>query len=340
MARRSAAADVTTPDASMRLVVLHGNDDYLIATRSRLLADSLKAAHGEIEQFRFDGDTATLAQVLDELRSYGLMQTFKLVIVDQADAFLKRDGIRPAMERYAASPMPEATLLLRSSVWHKGKLDTLIEAAGAVINCDSPSDARAAGWCMKRSQSHHRVEIEADAAAMLVARVGNNLNRLDAELGKLSCMVEDQKPITADLVRQSVGLSREEQAWSLQSVLLKGDPRVALRSLEELMSVSRAPTELISWSIADLLRKIHSASSFLNQGMSAGEAGKALRLWGPDQSVVLNLAKAAPPARWAQILQAAIDSDLRSKTGLADGDRAVEALTVLVADSIGATLRR
>jgi DNA polymerase III delta subunit len=340
MARAAKPAEKTNPDATMRIVVLHGHDDFLISARTRMLAERLREQFGEIEEFEFDGEAATLAQVLDELRSYGLMQRFKLVKVDNADSFLKRDGHREAMERYAAAPMPEATLLLRASTWHKGKIDALIEKVGAIIVCESPPQARAAQWCVDRAVKAYQCTVEPAAAAMLVERVGNDLSRLDSELGKLACMVDEGQAISPQLVREAVGLSREEQAWSLQSVILEGDAGAALRRLTELVQVSRAPKELLMWSVTDLIRRLHSASAFLRDGLSAPEVSKALRLWGSDAALVLNLGKAIPPERWAQLLREAIETDFRSKTGSADPERSVEAMTVAVADSIGARSRR
>src|SRR5207253_8118234 len=53
------------------------------------ICELLTKAHGEIDSFRFDGASASAAEVLDECRTFGLMRQQKLVIVDNADALLK-----------------------------------------------------------------------------------------------------------------------------------------------------------------------------------------------------------------------------------------------------------
>lgn len=322
-----------TPD--MRIVALHGDDGFLISQRAAEFAGVLREAHGEIEQFTFDGDSASVATVLDELRSYGLMQQFKLVSVEKADAFLKREGHREVLERYAANPVEHAALLLRSEGWNRGKLDALIEKAGLIVVCDSPKDAEAAAWVVRRGEEEYDVRVEASAASMLVSRLGTDLGRLDMELGKLSCMVDAGKPVTDAVVRSSVGLSREEKAWTIQAVLLRGDPGEALRALEELLVVSREPKELVMWAVTDLVRKLHGASAMQAEGADPGTIMKVLKLWGPEGSLVLSLGRRIPVSRWADLLKTAIETDYRSKTGQGDGERLLEVATVTVADTIG-----
>src|SRR5262250_408977 len=79
-------------DPSMRIVVLHGKERFLIEEHSRRLAEMLEQQFGGLEQFRFDGESVQPATVLDELRSYGLMQKHKLVILENAEAFLAGDA--------------------------------------------------------------------------------------------------------------------------------------------------------------------------------------------------------------------------------------------------------
>ena len=70
----------------MRVILLKGPEPYLQAQYLRLIAEGIEATIGEPpSRFDFDGPQASLAAVLDELRSYGLMQSHKIVVLDAAE---------------------------------------------------------------------------------------------------------------------------------------------------------------------------------------------------------------------------------------------------------------
>ena len=52
-------------DATMRIVVLHGRELFLLWEWSRMLAERLREAHGDVGVVRFDGASAPVAEVLD-----------------------------------------------------------------------------------------------------------------------------------------------------------------------------------------------------------------------------------------------------------------------------------
>ncbi|MDI9411344.1 MAG: DNA polymerase III subunit delta [Bacteroidia bacterium] len=337
--------------ADHRIVVLHGKESFLRSEHTRRVLDALRERFGAVDEFSFDGASCSLADVLDELRSYGLMSQHKVVVVDNAEQFMQGDDRRRAMERYAESPMPDATLILRSAGWRPGTFDKLVAAVGVILKCEAPGAAEAVRWAVARSQKRHGVELSAAGAQALVERVGPDLGRLDSELGKLAvgALAAAQSSgqgstsensthvvITAELVKEFTGLSREEQAWEIQGALATGDPAQALNKVDELLRVSRAPEVMLTWSTIDLVRKVHDAAALAAQGQPDGAIAKQLKLWGDGAAVVLRVARSVPLARAAALLQAAVAADRRMKSGLSpEPSRAIEALAVQVSSGLG-----
>ena len=327
--------------ADHRIVVLHGKESFLRSEHTRRVLDALRERFGAVDEFSFDGSSCSLADVLDELRSYGLMSQHKVVVVDNAEQFMQGDDRRRAMERYAESPMPDATLILRSAGWRPGTFDKLVAAVGVILKCEAPGAAEAVRWAVARSQKRHGVELSAAGAQALVERVGPDLGRLDSELGKLAvgalaAGTGDRVVITPELVKEFTGLSREEQAWEIQGALATGDPAQALNKVDELLRISRAPEVMLAWSAIDLVRKVHDAAALAAQGQPDGAIAKQLKLWGDGAAVVLRVARSVPLARAAALLQAAVAADRRMKSGLSpEPSRAIEALAVQVSAGLG-----
>lgn len=344
-----APAGNTELSADHRVVVVHGPEVFLRSLYTDQLKAALTKVHGEVEIVRHDGKACQAVDVLDDCRSFGLIQRHKLVIVDDADEFLKsseddddegaeasraagRKTNRQLIESYCASPSDSATLLLRCNTWRGGKLDKLIPEVGTLIECKELSDDKAVSWVGKRASSKYRATIDLQTAALLVERLGTDLGRLDSELSKLSSAAGDGKPITRQLVVELVGQSREEEVWGVQQTLLGGDAAANLAHLREVVTISRQPTVLVMFAIGDLARKLHGMSSGLRAGMNPFALSGTLKLWGPGKDAVTAAAHRTTPAAAAGLLAACIEMESRTKSGLSDPERAIDVLAVRFGD--------
>jgi len=318
------------PDASHRVVVLHGKEAFLRSEHTATLREKLAEAFGEVDVARFNGDDPLMraVDVLDECRSFGLMAPHKLVILDEADKVIG-EATRPAFERYAEAPSESATLVFRAQTWRKGNLDKAIEKVGVIIGCDTPSESDAVRWCGRRCEKRHGATIDPRAAAALVQRVGTDLSRLDTELEKLALGVGPGGTITPEHVGELVGRTREEEVWSIQSELLSGDPERALVQLRAILD--NAPREAhvpVMWACTDLARKIHTASRALRSGMGPHQVAQELRLWGPSRDQVLSAAGRLEPREARALLDACVAGDRAGKSGLGSPSRTLERLAI------------
>ncbi len=337
MAQRAATSSkAPTLGPDTRICVLHGPEQWL---KSRYLQDLRKAldtAHGETETFSFDGNTASLANALDELRSYALMQHHKIVLIDNAQEFVKEH--RKALERYAEAPVDHATLVLRSDTWNKGTLDKLIATVGAVVKCEPLKPAAAKSWLVKRCQAEHGKTIEPAAASLLVDRLGPDLMTLDSELAKLSLMVQPGEPIIRGLVEQVVGKSSDEKAWEVQEAVLTGlsshSSGQAIAKVRELIDLAGQAEVLVMYFVADLVRKLNVAVLMKQSGAPDSVIAKELKLWGPRLQLFMDVLRRLDPEWLAATFDDVLEADRRSKSGLGNSQRNLECFCVRLADTI------
>lgn len=340
MAKRapSKPAKQTGPDGAERVVIIKGHDAFLRQHYLEKLKEALTGATGlDLDTVRFDGETATLADVLDECRSPGLLPIHKLVVVDRADAFVK-EATRPALERYADEPDDRATLVLRAETWRPGRLDKAVEKVGRVISCEVASPQQAAQWATGRAQDFHKVKLRADAAQLLVDSVGVDLARLDAELAKLATDAGpvEAPEITAHLVRTHVRATREaEKPWPLQDEILSGDPARPLAYIELWMgNAARDQAVPAMWACVDLTRVLATAARMAQAGAPEGVIAKRLNLWPAHRGgAVVGAARRLGPARAAQLHARACEADAAIKRG-AHSRRTLETLCVEIASRL------
>ncbi len=327
MGTRSKKA-VIPPDASHRVVILCGKEIFLRSEYTNALRDKLEEAFGQIDVLRFDGESASAAEVLDECRSFGLMAAHKLVVIENAERMLN-ESTRPLFERYAGAPSDGATLVLRASNWRAGRLDKAVEKVGVVTPCDQASEAMAQRWCVRRCEKKHGATITPQVAAMLIERTGPDLGRIDMDLGKLALAAGMGGEITGELVSELVGRTREEEVWSIQSELLCGDPERTVGRLRAILD--NAPRDAhvpIMWACTDLARKLHGASRALASGANPFQVGKELKLWGQSKDAILGMGGRISPDAARDLLWACVAADRAGKSGLGRPERTLERLAL------------
>lgn len=317
------------------------------------------------------GGARMLADVFDDCRSFGLMSVHKLVVVENVDALFRNEdddgegdeppppatkgasrtgrgkgsgavgisGPRKLLEAYAADPSDNATLVLRASgTWRGGNIDKGVLALGprgAVIKCEQPSEQEAVQWAVQQAAARHKAKIDNQTAMMLVSAVGADLGRIDSELAKLAVAAGGKgQPITAELVEQMTGTTRQDDLWGIQSRLLSGSAPETLTFLRQLIDVSRADPVPLSWAYVDLSRKLHMASRGLSQGMSRGQLLGPMKAWGSMGDAIFSKVPRLKPDAAGRMFKACLENDLTGKTGLGDPVRNLEVLTVRMSKAL------
>lgn len=335
MAKRgSSGASSRPPGADDLFVVLAGKELFLRTQYTNMIRSALEEKHGEIETFKFVGNEVELAQVLDECRSFGLMSSYKLVIVDDAE-LLVNESTRPVLTRYAENPCDQATLLLRANTWRPGNLDKAIAKHGVVTKCEQVDEPMAIKWTQARVQRAHGSSIGQREAAMLVERLGVDLGKIDAELGKLAIAAGDGNAISAELIMEMVPLTREvDNPWVIQEPLLSGDPSYTLEQLRIVLENSGKSNFVpVSYACMDLARKLVGVSEGAANGENLNTIAKELKLWGPSRDAIMRLARKVPPSKARELLNASVRADMDIKRS-ADPGRTLEVLALRFASVV------
>lgn len=344
---------------SAAVVLTTGPERFLmLEAAEKVRAVLAKREGGEVATFVFDGASCQAAEVLDELRTLGLMAPAKIVIVENAEQMLKekddeeegaaaapgvrgfaRKSAREMMTEYAASPERSSVLLLRAGgKWNKGKLDTaIIDGGGVIIDCQPPGPAEAERWCVSRA-ARHKTTLEPAAAKVLVENIGCELGRLDSELEKLAIAASSkgEQKINAALVGEMVGFSREEEnIFALQRYLLGGDAEAALRQVRQMIEVSRQSPAGLMVAVVDLARKVDGAARGFAARESEGAISGRLRLWGASAGPILSAGRRIKPAQTAALLGAAVDGEHRIKSGRGEPEHVVEGLVLRFVELAG-----
>jgi len=215
--------------------VLRGTDDYLRRRyRGDLIGRLLAPDQRDLALYDTTAD-AELSDVLDELRTAPLLAQRRVVVIRDADPFVKR--YRKQLEAYLESPSGSGSLILIVSSWQSTtRLAKRVAEIGEVLDCSSPSAARLPRWIAKAVGSRSKA-IAPEAAQALAGWVGADLARLDSEIEKLCLYVGDRPDVTVDDVAAVVAAATGPEPFALTNAIEAGDRRKALEALGALMTV-------------------------------------------------------------------------------------------------------
>lgn len=294
---------------------LVGSDLFFQLEKLREILASLPP---DVQRLDVEGETAQLADVLDELRSFSMFSSSKIVIVRQADEFISR--YRESLEQYVAKPAPDSVLVLRvASLPGNQRIHKLIAAHGQVHDCNPPKDV--AGWIAQRAKTAHKLTMKPDAARFLADLVGNDLGRLDNELAKLA--LQNEGAVDATAIQTSVSFQREQEMWDLTNAIGMGNVAEALRRWRHLIQMdSSAEFRAITW----LTMWLEDVRTYLTQPKAFKNAWKYKERL-PKFQETANRIGVKGVGRLIDLLT---DIDRRSKSGLGEMSENVERFLLAV----------
>ena len=252
-----------------------GKDSFLKFHTIRTIRDSvLKDGDAEFSLSRFEGATAEIKQVLSEVSTRAMFgDDRRLVWIEDADSFLTR--YRDLLENYIDKPSPSGVLLLELDGFPSNtKMYKKMADAGMIVDCAPPAEKEVPKWVVRWAKQHHKTPCNNDAAAMLVDFVGPELGLLDQELAKLSLYVPPKGTITAEIVRQNVGVQRARKLYAIQNLALSGKAADAIRELDKLLLLDKdsTPTGVLAY-LSKAIRQLVAAAHLY---LDAEKSGKRI----------------------------------------------------------------
>lgn len=316
----SAPADIDAP-----AYVVFGSEEFLKNQAIRkLLARLLAPEYRAMCLSEYEGESAALAEVLDEVRTLPFLAPRRVVIVRDADTFITQN--RQHLEDYLASPCPTGTLILECRSFRRDtRLYRKLSSWNGCIPCEAPKAYTLPSWLAQRARAEHGKQLDPDTARRMVDYVGNSLAMLDGELSKLALYVGSRPAITVEDVEALVGQNREQKVFGILRAMSEGDPGGALRLWEEVLQTDRAAEARAIGGIAYGVRQLLAAHEEVGRGASMFELCK--RFYTNEQELRRQL-RAFPPARLHGLLCDLCEADLASKTGASTVRSAIERLII------------
>jgi DNA polymerase-3 subunit delta len=230
----------------------------------RLKARIVEQSGTDLNIDEFNAGVDSASQVVNAANTLAFLSGTRLVLVREAQAWLKGD--KETVAAYLRSPAPDACLALVTEKIAPGDiLRTTMEKHGEVLEYHAPKEGQLPGWIVQEAAKLH-VRIGLTEARLMVQRCGDNQGILLRELEKLQAYVES-RPVEAEDIRLLTTPTIEANIFDLLDCLALGRGTEAFTAVEDLVA-SGERTEVLFYRILRNFQNLSRVAALRDEGLS------------------------------------------------------------------------
>lgn len=239
----------------------------------------------------FYGKDANWSDVVNACMRYPMFAERQVVLLKEAQQMRDIDKL----EAYIEHPLKSTVFVVsykEKTLDKRTKLYKTIKKDGEVFTSEKIKDYKMVEW-LTDYINQLGLEMGQKAIVLLVDFVGNDLSRLTNEIEKITVNLGNRKTITEDDIEKYVGVSKEYNAFELQSAMSKKDLAKAIRIIQYFESNPKAaPIQLVLPALYVFFSKLYGVFGmadksegalrplFYNNPYAVKEAQAAMKLYG------------------------------------------------------------
>lgn len=315
------------------IYVIAGKEETIVNLECKgLLEELLEPAQRAVAFFEADAETATISEVLDELRTAPFLTDKRVVAIRNADDFVSAN--RQLLEKYFDNPSPSGVLILTVSSWHSNtKLAKQLSRVGELITVTQPKPGQLPQRLCQYAKETYDKEIEKDAAELVVELTGDDLGRLYSEVDKLATFAHKEKSITTGHVELLIGHNRLFNAFAVIDAITAGDVQGAVERLRRMFAEDKNTEYTVVGAFAFHFRRMFGAKVLLEKGQRYDHVAGKVKIWSNKDAFFAQVRKLSL-RQIGRYLQKLGEIDHSIKTGRTKAHVAMEQLVLgLVAGS-------
>ncbi|MBI1288297.1 MAG: DNA polymerase III subunit delta [Flavobacteriales bacterium] len=268
---------------------LQGEEPFYIDRISDYIAEhALTEDERSFNQTVLYGLDTDVGTIVSEAKRFPMMAQRQVVIVKEAQRLRNLipsgDDAKSELLAYVQNPQPTTVLVF----CHKYKkidarkkvgkdLKAAIEKNGVFFTSEKVKDWTLPTWISEhiQAQGYH---IDPRTATILAEYLGNDLGKIDNELGKLFIDLEKGGSITPELIERNIGISKDFNVFELQNALLRRDVNKANRIIIHFANnIKEHPLPMLTATLYGYFYKIM-LLQWLQQNQRGGDAARVLRV--------------------------------------------------------------
>ena len=206
------------------------------------------------------GRDAKLEEVVNACKRYPMFSERQVVILKEAQQMKDVEKL----ETYIDSPLASTVFIVglkEKKIDGRSKLAKQLKNKTVLVSTKKLYDNELPEWTSKMIHQKS-LEVHSKALHMLVEHIGNDLQRLENEVEKITVNLQNRKQITEDDIEQFVGVSKEFNIFELQAAMGRRDLNAALKIIHYFEANPKAaPIQLVLPTLYSFFSKLYIAAS-------------------------------------------------------------------------------
>lgn len=254
------------------LLVIYGEDAFLVSKECEKQVDALlKDDERGMALYEPRADEAKIADVLDELRTLPFLAKRRVVLIKDAEPFIKENA--ESLEKYVDNPSPTGMLVMTVAGWDKRlRFSKKVQAAGCLIEVGSVKGYQLPAYITTYAQETYGMRLDANCARLLVELTGDDPGRLCSELDKLMIYVSPRKSITPGDIEALIGHNRMFGAFEVIDAIVAGQAGAAVSRLRNMFASDKNADYTVVGAFGYHFRKLFRAKALMSKGVSGQQA--------------------------------------------------------------------
>jgi DNA polymerase-3 subunit delta len=321
-----------------RVYVIAGKDESLVGARCQELLDALLDPQQRMTGLSsVAGEEASVAEILDELRTTPFLTDKRVAVIRGADGFVSKH--RDTLEKYFEKPASTGVLVLTVTTWDaRTRLAKMLPKVGTLIALTPPPRWKLPEHLIQYAAGKHKMKLNKDAAEMLVELTGEELAQLYNEVDKLALFAHGETVIRADHVEALIGHHRIYDAFEVIDAMVGGNAGQAITRLRNMFEEDKSSEYSAVGAFAFHLRRMFQAKALLEKRTNPADIAKQLRIWSNQDRFFASLQRISLP-QIGGFLEELAAIDHATKTGQGQAPVLIEQLVLRLAGA-GATANR
>ena len=280
---KTQAPTAATNETIYPIYVVHGKDRRrAVDKQQEIVGQVLGEADPQTALHTYEGGEAVLTEVLDDLRTLPFLSERRVVVVKDADPFISEN--REQLEKYLNEPARTGVLVLQADSFPSNTRVAKQAAKIGKVFAYQPIQSKELGvYLINYARQHHQLQLDREAAEMLIELAGDESSILMNELDKLAAYLDGGEKkrgrITPTEVEELVGSNRRYDAFNVIDAMAGGKGGEALELLDRMLSQDREAEFKAVGAFAWHFRRLYQGRILLEKGVGEGGIIGQLRVW-------------------------------------------------------------